>query len=245
MGVKRNIVLDESSGSKITKLSAHLKADSFVYECFDAYENIVKQVAYSGLDVSQSIQTILTDLTQDLPGDRTLTVYGKPFLHSVNRNDRIVNNILAFYKLPLNQSKLLGYDAYTIYGHDWLDSLIKVFGQEHVQHISNTMVYDYFPNVRQSVIAYIDDATLHVAYLLPDQFMFYNEFETDAKEDYLYWLTLVYKALELNKMDHRLILSGRIDTEGEIFKLLRGYFPSINVEDNQTQRSIFPKLNVL
>ena len=147
--------------------------------------------------------------------------------------------------MPLNQSKLLGFEAYTIYGHDWLASLITVFGQEHVRHISNKMVYDNFPNVQQSVIAYIDDATLHVVYLRPDQFMFYNEFETCTKEDYLYWLTLVYKSLELNNMDHRLILSGLIETESEIFELLRRYFPLIKVVDKKRNGRFFPKLNAL
>jgi hypothetical protein len=107
--------------------------------------------------------------------------------------------------------------------------LTKVLGRIDVKfHLSTVLANYYYPYSACKLIACVDDSKLHVMYAKDTKFLYYNQFDCVHENDYLYFIKLAYNEMKLNPESSPLELSGKVDMESPIYKLLQGYIRNIN-----------------
>ena len=80
----------------------------------------------------------------------------------------------------------------------------------------------------------IDQGILHVAVTLKKDVLYYNQFAVRESQDYLRFIMLVFKELDLNQKTTKLLVWGRLKQNSPHIELLRKYIRNISLGDRPT-----------
>ena len=108
----------------------------------------------------------------------------------------------------------------------------------------NTAFLEYilqtdFPSEVSSVYSCISEHHFEVIVMKGNEFIFFNSFEYQTAQDFIYYILFVFEQLKLDTHQHTLHLFGQIDTTSELFTLAYTYIKNIVVYDHKTQASVF------
>ena len=91
------------------------------------------------------------------------------------------------------------------------------------------LLHDRIKN--QIVNLHITPGKAYFFHIQGDKLNYYNTFEYSNQEDLLYFTLLVFKMLQLSTDETSLQLSGFIETDSEIYKILYQYVRNIEIKD--------------
>lgn len=143
--------------------------------------------------------------------------------HPVNKEDAIKDDMLKdhhsylIYAMPqqvFNQMNM------------WIPG---IFWKHYATNLVNCIAESYQPATK--VIADVRDQRFYVTAFSDNRLKFCNAFRYHHKEDFVYFLSLVYKQLRLNPAEVPLRISGLMKIGSGIDQLLRRYFKHVDFGD--------------
>jgi hypothetical protein len=209
------------------KLSVVIAADSFLYGVFDDSGVISTVQYYNGIDYEnpESLRKVRED--QILNSFDSVTVCSKqlPVLHLGKTDDQLYNYFPSFAGKAVFKEKFTGVDVYSYFGlnQSQIQLLAGLFSGFSLHHFSMVLADYYYPSEKAVLLAHFDEKWVHLFYTNESGFRFYNAYPTVTNEDALYFILTVYRHLGLDPFKDHLKLSGLIDRESPLFKLLHGY----------------------
>lgn len=214
---------------KSNTLSAVIKADSFFYGVFDAHQLILAKT-FSNVNFSDPGE-ILEDSNLQLDyATISVSVEGRPFLHTAEEDSEVLKYFPEFNKTKIYKELFTGHDVNTYFALTRPQNrfLKKLFGKRSfsLHHLSTALAHQSFPATDQ-LLAHIEDKNLHIMAFRAGHFQFYNQFKCACKEDYLYYILLVYSQLERDPNVFPLTISGAVDVVSETYQLLYSYIRNI------------------
>ncbi len=230
-----DISFKNRTGLKPDILSAVIGADSFFYGLFTS-DNQLLECCYYQID-SFDDQDIIDKVKYDIYSSEGLVIKvaysGKPYLHNEKSNaGSLIKFFPSFANKDLDVDILTDQEVVVDYGmtKQHAKFLNEVLGSEiHKFHLSTVVANYYYPYSSEKLIAIADNDKLHLLYAKDTDFLYYNQFTCVNENDYLYFISLVYKEMKLNPEKTILELSGKIDENSPIYRLLEGYFRNIQL----------------
>lgn len=223
------------TGLKPDILSAVIGADSFFYGLFTSDNQLLESNYYqiSSFSDESVISTIKRDIFSTDGLDVKITYSGKPYMH----NERTLGGALlqffpAFDNKDTDADILTDQTVTVDYGITKQHSafLRSIFDKVNATfHLSTVLANYYYPYSSEKLIALVDNSRLHLMYAKDTQFLYYNQFDCMDENDYLYFISLAYKEMKLNPDTAMLELSGKVDFDSPIYKLLQGYIRNVDL----------------
>ncbi|MBK9149876.1 MAG: DUF3822 family protein [Saprospiraceae bacterium] len=219
---------------KIEKLSVVVAADSFSFGFINDTGQIqsVDFIQTDGIPAIESLKEKIRGLIEEYSPDR-ITVASKqpPVLHTHKVDDKLINFFPLFEGKQVFREKFTGEEVFTYFGLNdtqiqLLDGLLKNYA---LHHYSMVLANYHYPSGSGAVHADFDNGRLHIFYSNQEGFRFYNSFGFSTHEDVLYYILSVYRYLALDPHEAELRISGLIDTNSGLLKLIRGYVAYISV----------------
>ncbi len=228
-----DISFKNRTGLRPEILSAVIGADSFFYGLF-TNEGLLLESKYYDVESFED-EAMAERIKSDIYSTAGITIKvaysGKPYLHNNKEN---AGNLLRFFpsfaNKELDADILTDQDVMVDYGmtKNHAKFLDKVVGKSDGQfHLSTVLANYYYPYTGGKLVAFVDNNKVHIMYAKDQQFLYYNQFDCVHKNDYLYFITLAYKEMGLDPESSVLELSGKIDEDSPIFKLLHDYIRNI------------------
>lgn len=230
-----DISFKNRTGLKPDLLSAVIGADSFFYGLFTKDNELLECQLYpvDSFDNKELISKIKQDIYSTDGLDVRVCYSGKPYLHSQKEDaGQLVNYFPAFQNKSNFEDQLTDQNIVVDYGQtkDQTAFLKEVLGETHSEyHISTVLANYYYPYSSDKLVALIDKGKLHMMYANDQSFKYYNQFVCEHENDYLYFVMMAFKELGLDPKTTTLELSGRMDTESPIYKMLRGYVQNVEL----------------
>ena len=120
----------------------------------------------------------------------------------------------------------------------------KELGIARIRHLATPFVVGLTHqfNSYEGVISYahLEEGSLFLACLNDGRLSFCNHFQINAVEDLVYYLIGASEHTGMDPKNDKLVMSGRIDREGELFELTGNYFRNISLIPAPTGMS-YPK----
>lgn len=99
-------------------------------------------------------------------------------------------------------------------------------------HISSAMA-NVNRNKEDQLLCYISpNNRLHMTLKLDGEFHFYNQYECQTKQDYLYYVLLILENFNLTSANFPVVLGGEITSDSPIFELLKSYLQNVRFFEN-------------
>lgn len=235
--------------TKAQELSVVLYADSFFYGIWDENNCLIFSDSASIGSLKDIMDKMVTDY--DLKICRVMST-SKPYVHIASEDYSSTDHeayLKGLYPLRKIESKTSMVDNFLkeeIQTLHYLDKDInELLKRKDIlikkSHISTAMA-NYAFLIDSDLITYVSDDTLHVSYTRDEQFQFYNQFDCYHKEDYLYFLLLSLKGMNLDPTEEEIHLGGSFDKASPLFTLLKSYLANIDVRDqNLKSEAVYPK----
>ncbi len=105
-----------------------------------------------------------------------------------------------------------------------------LFENMHIIHSASALLgnlQSMVPPVHKNTYAIINDKLLEIAVFHNKSLLYYNSFDCTEIEDYLYYITWVYRELNLSASHNPLFLAGTISKSDPIYNLLKQYFSKL------------------
>ncbi len=234
-----DISFKNKSGLKPEILSAIIGSDSFFYGFFSEDHQLLESQYYSipNFDDQKIIDKIKNDIYYIPNLKINVSSTSKPYLHS-NETDsgKLTNFFPTFLNKDIKDNKFTDQDVVVDYGLTKSQSrfLINVLhGNSKNFHISTVLSNYFYPYSKKQLIAFIEDDRVHIVYGKDTKFIYYNQFNCVHENDYLYFISLMYDQLDLDKEKDNLVLFGRLDMDSPIYSLLHGYFRKIEFVNSE------------
>lgn len=228
-----DISFKNRTGLKPEILSAVIGADSFFYGLF-TNDGLLLESEYYVVD-SFADDALAEKIKSDIYSTQGLKVKvaysGKPYLHNDKANaGSLLKYFPSFANKELDSDTLTDQDVMVDYGITKTHSkfLDRVIGKSDAQfHLSTVLANYYYPYTGSKLVAFLDNNKVHIMYAKDQKFLFYNQFDCVHENDYLYFIRLAYNEMALDPESTILELSGKVDMDSPIFKLLHGYIRNI------------------
>jgi hypothetical protein len=241
-----DISFKNKTGIKPEILSAVIGSDSFFYGLFSEKYELLECQYYSINDFED--QSVIDKIRFDIFNIQNLkikvTSTSKPFIHSdFKSSENLLKYFPAFLNKETKENKFTDQDVVVDYGLTKSQSQFISYvlnGNATNFHISTVISDYYYPYSRKQLIAFIENDKIHLLYGKDTKFIYYNQFDCTNETDYLYFISLVYSELELDREVDKLNLFGRVDIDSPIFKLLHGYIR--NIEFMQSEKLVVSDL---
>lgn len=138
-----------------------------------------------------------------------------------------------FDSLTQQQMKNI-YVPYVAFNNYFLD----VFGSFNFQHI-NTSLVQHFINKsvnNDSVEFFVHVAENHfeIVLLQNKKLLFFNSYEYQTKEDFIYYILFVFEQLQLNTQTQIVKLYGNITPESDLYQIVYKFIRNVEVANLQT-----------
>jgi hypothetical protein len=104
-----------------------------------------------------------------------------------------------------------------------------IFWKHYAANLINCIADSYQPDTK--VVADVRDKRFYVMAFSENRLKFCNAFRYQNKEDFVYFLLLVYKQLKMSPADVPLRISGLLKKESQIDQLLRKYIRQVDYGD--------------
>jgi len=235
-----DISFKNRTGLKPEILSATIGSDSFFYGFFSDDFQLLECQYYPVHNFED--QVLIEKVKFDIYSIQNLNIRvsstSKPYLHSDQQQaGKLLKYYPAFLNKAVHDNKFTDQDVVVDYGltKNQVHFLKQVLnGQSANFHISTVLSNYFYPYTQKQLIAFVEDDKVHLMYGKDRDFIFYNQFNCTHENDYLYFISLVYDQLSLDKEVDQLMLCGRVDMDSPIYKLLHGYIR--NVEFVRSER---------
>ena len=228
-----DISFKNRTGLKPEILSAVIGSDSFFYGLFSEDYKLLECQYYPVEDFGS--EKLVEKVKFDIYSIENLTIKvtstSKPFLHSnTSGNTKLLKFFPSFQNKDTQENKFTDQDVFVDYGLTkqqsiFLDKVLN--GKSTSFHVSTVLSNYYYPFSQRQLLVFVEDQHVHIMYGLNTEFVYYNQFECRHENDYLYFVSLVYDELKLDKEKDRVQLFGRVDIDSPIYKLLHGYIRNI------------------
>ncbi|MEE9439114.1 MAG: DUF3822 family protein [Saprospiraceae bacterium] len=233
--------INNSLSNPLTEiLSVVIGIDNLTYGKFDKSNTLTDVKLFTNIDFENpdSYQELKEELIKINAKSTNISYTGKPFLHSPSESaGELIKFFPAFGNKELIQNKLTDQNIVVDFGKtksqkkfvaQTFDKNINCF------HISTILANYFYPYRTDQLVAHIDNNKVHIMYAKPLDFFYYNQFECKSESDYLYFITLAYKSMNLDQNITPLALSGKVDKQSAIYKLLHDYIRDINLTQSNS-----------
>lgn len=126
------------------------------------------------------------------------------------------------------------YVPYVAFNNYFLD----VFGSFTFQHIHTALVQHFLGksanNGNLECLIHIADNHFEVVLLKNKELVFFNSFEYQTKEDFIYYLLFVFEQLQLDPQKQAITLYGNISTNSELYQIAYQFIRFVEVADMDT-----------
>ncbi len=216
-------------------------ADSFFYSIIDSNQCLLSHKSYENIRFSDdsSIEPILKDelLLKDYDHISILSLMDEClFLPIID--DTLAANMPAFENKRIKVEKFLGNDVYTYFAlSPHQESLLQhVFGEKlyEIHHISNAFMSHYIAKYQNVIHGHIEQNHIHIFHLNAGEFKFYRSFNTQGIKDVLYFIAAIYEGHGLDMSKEELVLSGWVEEDSPLFKLIKSYVGKVTIQDSLT-----------
>ncbi len=115
-----------------------------------------------------------------------------------------------------------------------LNQLEQLFEHMEINHSAGPLLrtlQSMAPPVHKNTFAIINGNILELAVFHNETLLFYNSFQCQEAEDYLYFITWIYRELELSASHSPIFLCGLINRSDPVYNLLHQYFSKIEFAD--------------
>ncbi|PID88815.1 MAG: hypothetical protein CSB02_00800 [Bacteroidia bacterium] len=238
-----------------TKLQQLMKMQDFVVQKTVEQDTANK----NNIDILQYIRELLEDIAPELGISAHLSiVIDSPMFTIVPdfliRDDKDAQQHLSFaYKLPISYRLW----HYHLFGSD--KQLITALPQKSLAYITkqkNTKLHHVmgvlYQGVQQnlsytqktkSAIAYVSTHTLFLSVYEGSKLWLSNSYTFHTKEDFIYYILLAYKQLEMNPNEDKLYLLGQVSRQSQLFDICWQYIRHVEFfpPNNQQLLSNMPK----
>lgn len=112
---------------------------------------------------------------------------------------------------------------------------IDVFGGFNFQHINTSLIEHFLAkSVNNGAIEFfvhISDTRFEIVLLQNKNLIFFNSFEYQTKEDFIYYILFVFEQLQLNRDTQLVKFYGNIIIESDLYQMAYKYIRNIEVAD--------------
>lgn len=109
--------------------------------------------------------------------------------------------------------------------------LFQNFGEFEYRHHSSILLEKLFikkPESKVTFFVHVSKSLFDIVVLKESKLLFYNIFDYETKEDFIYYILFTLEQLELDPGQTIVTLTGAIDTTSDNYKLLYTYVRNIN-----------------
>ena len=118
------------------------------------------------------------------------------------------------------------------------------FGSFEYKHFStvlvNSLLNTYKFSEHPHMFAHLGERQFEILVIANDKLLFYNSFNYQSKEDFIYYILFTAEQLELNPEKFELNLAGIIDAESELFKIAYRYVRKVGLLENRSEYKFPP-----
>ncbi|UUV20395.1 DUF3822 family protein [Paenimyroides aestuarii] len=126
------------------------------------------------------------------------------------------------------------YVPYVAFNNYFLD----VFGSFTFQHINTSLVQHFLAKSGNDAVTnlFVHVGATHFELVLTKQkkLLFFNSYEFQTKEDFIYYLLFVFEQLQLNPETQAVTFYGNISTESDLYQIAYRFIRHVSVADMQT-----------
>lgn len=112
------------------------------------------------------------------------------------------------------------------------------FGSFEYKHFSTVLVNSLLNTFKFSehphMFAHIGEGQFEIIVIANNRLLFYNSFNYQRKEDFIYYILFTAEQLQLNPEKFELIFAGIIDTESELYKIAYRYVRKVSLIENRS-----------
>lgn len=137
----------------------------------------------------------------------------------------LTNNDRALYHA-------IGNDMTSVFGiaRDWHSALTQQYPNASFTHPAAALLANWLRTASAqdtSVYAFVQHQSLQLAVIQQGKLIFWNRYTFRASSDFVYYVLLIYKQLNLHTHQHTLYMAGELMEESEIYTLLYKYIKNI------------------
>ena len=255
--VKKKTINKEIEKTQKKKLSIQFSLDGFSFYISNSHNIISKFTSFEFPKAIKSPVLILKEIQEIFKNEKSLQ-QDFEFVNVIHQNnlsslvpnqyfkDNDLNNYLK-YSIKTITTDLIVYDdlnfikAKNVYVPfvNINNFIFQNFGEFEYKHHSSILLeklislsdnsLNFFVNISQSLF--------DIVVLKDSQILFYNIFEYQTKEDFIYYILFTLEQLELSSEETNISLTGNIDEHSELYKILYTYVR--NVSFFNSKNSIF------
>ena len=260
--VKKKTINKEIEKTHKKKLSIQFSLDGFSFYISNSHNIISKFTSFEFPKAIKSPVLILKEIQEIFKNEKSLQ-QDFEFVNVIHQNnlsslvpnqyfkDNDLNNYLK-YSIKTITTDLIVYDdlnfikAKNVYVPfvNINNFIFQNFGEFEYKHHSSILLeklisqsdnsLNFFVNISQSLF--------DIVVLKDSQILFYNIFEYQTKEDFIYYILFTLEQLELSSEETNISLTGNIDEHSELYKILYTYVRNISffnsknpIYNNQTE----------
>jgi hypothetical protein len=246
--VKKKTINKEIEKTQKKKLSIQFSLDGFSFYISNTHNIISKFTSFEFSKAIKSPVLILKEIQEIFKNEKSLQ-QDFEFVNVIHQNnlsslvpnqyfkDKDINNYLK-YSIKTITTDLIVYDdlnfikAKNVYVPfvNINNFIFQNFGEFEYKHHSSILLeklisqsdnsLNFFVNISQSLF--------DIVVLKDSQILFYNIFEYQTKEDFIYYILFTLEQLELSSEETNISLTGNIDEHSELYKILYTYVRNIS-----------------
>lgn len=126
------------------------------------------------------------------------------------------------------------YVPYVVFNNYFLDR----FGSFDFQHIHTNLLQHFTHtsanNGTKEFFVHIADNHFEIVIIENKKLVFFNSYEYQTKEDFLYYILFVMEQLQLNPQEQLVELTGKTDPTSELYQIVYQYVRNVKVADLKT-----------
>ena len=246
--VKKKTINKEIEKTQKKKLSIQFSLDGFSFYISNSHNIISKFTSFEFPKAIKSPVLILKEIQEIFKNEKSLQ-QDFEFVNVIHQNnlsslvpnqyfkDNDLNNYLK-YSIKTITTDLIVYDdlnfikAKNVYVPfvNINNFIFQNFGEFEYKHHSSILLeklisqsdnsLNFFVNISQSLF--------DIVVLKDSQILFYNIFEYQTKEDFIYYILFTLEQLELSSEETNISLTGNIDEHSELYKILYTYVRNVS-----------------
>ncbi len=225
---------------EITELSVVLYADSF----FCGYWNDKAELLKTSVVPAKEFKHHLSDWRDSYSINLIkLLSTGMPYIHIPQEHfrqkyyDKYFDGVYDIRKCYNRDKELDSFANLPVHTLHYIDNDVLSFLNKEgiafrVAHIS-TVMSNYAASEDCDFFIYMHENHLHICCHKEGQFKFYNQFYCADVNDYLYFILMVFQALDYDQASEKVQLTGDIDRTSKLYVRLRTYLPKMSLVDDK------------
>ena len=246
--VKKKTINKEIQESSKKKLSIQFSLDGFSFYISNYQNDISKFTSFTFTKALKSPELILKEIQEIFKNEKclqqdfeTVSVIHQNNLSTLVPNQYFkkgdLNNYLK-YSIKTISSDLIVYDdlnfikAKNIYVPfvNINNFIFQNFGEFEYKHHSSILLEKIFLQSDNSLNFFINisPSLFDIVVIKDSKILFYNIFEYQTKEDFIYYILFTLEQLELSAETTKILILGDIDNQSELYKILYTYVRNIS-----------------